>query len=256
MRWADLPYYRDLLAVLTSKELKLRYRGTTLGVLWSLANPIALAVVLHFAFKLVMRLAIENYALFILSALFAWQWISNSLSSSAFTFTNNTSLIRKLPFPRYMLCVAVVVGDMIHFAITIPVYALFRTASGLPPMSAEWIVGVPLLLTIQSLLILGGVMIVATMNAILRDIEQLVRVGLLLLFYLTPILYPMSMIPERLQWVVLANPLAPLILSWRALLLDGVLSPYCLLAAGYAGLSLTLGFAVYRRVSWRLAEIV
>ena len=115
----DLPYYRDLLGVLTSKELKLRYRGTKLGILWSLANPIALALVLHFAVKLVLRIDIDSYALFILSGLFCWQWISNSLTASAVSFTGNTRLIRKLSFPRYMLCVAVVFGDMIHFAITI-----------------------------------------------------------------------------------------------------------------------------------------
>lgn len=256
MRWQDLAYYYDLLCVLTSKELKLRYRGTKLGVLWSLANPIAFALVLHFAVKRVLRIDIDSYALFILAALFSWQWISTSLSASASVFTGNASLIRKLYFPRYMLCVAIVFGNMIHFAVAIPVYAALRVASGLPPMSSTWIAGIPLLLVLQSLLILGGVMIISTINAILRDMRHLVEVGLVLLFYLTPIIYPLSMVPRGGQWVVLVNPLAPIVISWRALLLDGVLSPYCVLAAGYAVLSLALGFVVYRRFSWRLPELV
>ena len=256
MRKTDLGYYRDLLTVLTQKELKLRYRGTLLGALWSLANPLAFALVLHFAFKRILRIDIDNYALFILAALFCWQWISNSLTASASVFITNASMIRKLYFPRYMLCVAVVVIDMIHFSITLPVYSAFRAVSGLPPVSSTWIIGIPALLVIQSLLILGGVLIVATMNAILRDIQQLVQVGLLMLFYATPILYPLSMVPEELHWLVLANPLAPLVVCWRALLLDGVLSPYYLLAAGYAAVSLTLGLAAYRRFSWRLPELV
>ncbi len=256
MRWQDLAYYYDLLSVLTSKELKLRYRGTKLGVLWSLANPIAFALVLHFAVKRVLRIDIDSYALFILAALFSWQWISTSLSASASVFTGNASLIRKLYFPRYMLCVAIVFGNMIHFAVAIPVYAALRVASGLPPMSSTWIAGIPLLLVLQSLLLLGGVMIISTINAILRDMRHLVEVGLVLLFYLTPIIYPLSMVPRGGQWLVLVNPLAPIVLSWRDLLLDGVLSPYCVLAAGYAVLSLGLGFAVYRRFSWRLPELV
>ncbi len=256
MRWQDLAYYYDLLSVLTSKELKLRYRGTKLGVLWSLANPIAFALVLHFAVKRVLRIDIDSYALFILAALFSWQWISTSLSASASVFTGNASLIRKLYFPRYMLCVAIVFGNMIHFAVAIPVYAALRVASGLPPMSSTWIAGIPLLLVLQSLLILGGVMIISTINAILRDMRHLVEVGLVLLFYLTPIIYPLSMVPRGGQWVVLVNPLAPIVISWRDLLLDGVLSPYCVLAAGYAVLSLALGFFVYRRFSWRLPELV
>ena len=256
MRKTDLGYYHDLLTVLTHKELKLRYRGTLLGALWSLANPIAFALVLHFAMKRILQIDIDNYALFLLAALFCWQWISNSLNASASAFITNASLIRKLYFPRYMLCVAIVVVDMIHFSITLPVYSALRAASGLPPMSSARIVGIPALLVIQSLLILGGVMIIATLNAILRDIQQLVTVGLLMLFYATPILYPLSMVPEDLHWLVLANPLAPLVVCWRALLLDGVLSPYCLLAAGYAAVSLTLGLAAYRRFSWRLPELV
>ncbi len=256
MRWKDLAYYYDLLSVLTSKEPKLRYRGTKLGVLWSLANPIAFALVLQFAVKRVLRVDIDSYALFILAALFSWQWISTSLSASASVFTGNSSLIRKLYFPRYMLCVAIVFGNMIHFAVAIPVYAALRVASGLPPMSSTWIAGIPLLLVLQSLLILGGVMIISTINAILHDMRHLVEVGLVLLFYLTPIIYPLSMVPRGGQWLVLVNPLAPIVLSWRDLLLDGVLSPYCVLAAGYAVLSLALGFAVYRRFSWRLPELV
>jgi len=256
VRLKDLAYYHDLLAVLTRKELILRYRGTILGALWSLANPIAFALVLHFAIKRVLRIDIDNYALFILAALFCWQSVSNSLSASASAFTANSRLIRKFYFPRYMLCVAIVSVDLIHFSITIPVYSAFRVLYGLAPVSATWIVGIPTLLVIQSLLVLSAVLVISTMNAILRDIGQLVQVGLLLLFYTTPILYPLSMVPERMHWVVMANPLAPLMVSWRALLLDGVLSPYCALAGAYAVISLLLSVALYRRFSWRLPELV
>lgn len=246
----------DLVGVLTSKELKLRYRGTSLGVLWSLANPVCFAVVLHFAMRVVMKLDIENYGLFLLSTLFAWQWASNSLNASSSAFTMNGRLIRKLSFPRYLLCAAVVVADLFHFLVTIPVYAGMRLFYGLPPGELAWLWGVPVLIAIQAALVMGGVLLIATLNSIVRDVEQLVRVGLLLLFYVTPILFPLSMVPERLHWVMLVNPFAPLVLSWRDLLVDGTMSSYVAWAAGHAGLALAAGFAVYRRFAWRLPEVV
>jgi lipopolysaccharide transport system permease protein len=246
----------DLVGVLTSKELKLRYRGTSLGVLWSLANPVCFAVVLHFAMRVVMKLDIENYGLFLLSTLFAWQWASNSLNASSSAFTMNGRLIRKLAFPRYLLCAAVVAADLFHFLVTIPVYAGMRVFYGLPPGEFLWLWGVPLLIVIQGALVLGGVLLIATLNSIVRDVEQLVRVGLLLLFYVTPILFPLSMVPERLHWVVLVNPFAPLLISWRELLADGTMSSYVAWAAAHAAIALAAGFAVYRRFAWRLPEVV
>jgi lipopolysaccharide transport system permease protein len=247
----------DLLRVLTAKELKLRYRGTLLGVLWSLAHPLALALVLHFAMKIVVRLDIENYALFLLSALFPWQWLANSLGAATITFTYNGGLIRKLAFARHMLCSAVVLGDLAHFAVTIPLFVAFRMVAGLPPMYGDWLLGLPTLLLIQAATVLGCVMVIATTNAFLRDIEQLVRLALLLLFYATPIFYPLSMVPESLTWVILSNPFAPMIICWRSLLLEGSLEPlYLGMALGYAIVLLAVGTAVYSRVSWRLAEVV
>lgn len=256
MRAADMGYAWDLLRTLTNKELKLRYRGTYLGVLWSLANPLALAFVLHFAMKRVLQLDIDNYALFLVVALFPWQWMLNSLSAAATTFPNNSRLIRKLPFPKHVLCEAIVLGDLIHFTVTLAVVAMVRSFSGLSPVELSWIVGLPLLVVAQGLLILGGVLFIATLNAFLRDIEQLVRVGLLLLFYVTPILYPLTMVPDHLHWIVMANPIAPLIVCWRDLLLAGSFSAYLPLAVAYSLAIAGIGAFAYQRLRDRLAEVV
>ena len=116
--------------------------------------------------------------------------------------------------------------------------------------------GVPLLLVAQASLTLAMVIVLATLNAFLRDLDQLVRVLLLLLFYVTPVLYSASMVPKNLEWLLLANPFSPLMISWRALMMDNDLSPYIVVAIGYACLSLLIAIPVFRTTEWKLAELV
>jgi len=118
-------YYKDLIVALTQKELKVKYKRSFLGYLWSIANPLALALVFYVAFKVVMRIPIENYTLFLISGLFPWQWFSNSVSSSAMVFVGNASLIKKVNFPRESLVIATVLNDMLHFILSIPVIVIF-----------------------------------------------------------------------------------------------------------------------------------
>jgi len=251
-----LPHAWDLLMVLLRTELKLRYRGTSLGILWSLANPIAFALVLNIAFQHVLKMQIDHYALFILSGLFPWQWFTNSLGPGCAVFVNNASLIKKLPFPRFALCGAVVLGDFVHFLSCLPVLVGLVLWEGTPFDPIVWLIGVPLVLAIQTVLVMALVTTLACVNAYLRDLEQLVRVLLLLLFYITPVLYPYSMIPAHLTWIVYVNPLAPIIVSWRALALDGVLSPWIAVAALQTLVFSLLALVFYRRLAGRLAEVV
>ena len=256
IRFDRLAYLGDIISVLLAKEIKLRYRGTIFGILWSLANPLAFTAVLYFAFKRVLRVDIDNYPLFVLSALFPWQWLSNSISAAPMLFISNASLIKKLPFPKAALCAAVVLNDMIHFATTIPLFAVLVLLSGSHAPAASWLLGIPVLLITQALLTFAIVIVVATLNVFLRDLEQLVRVFLLLLFYVTPVLYSASMVPANLRWLLITNPFSPLIISWRALLVDNVLSPYIVVTIMHAAIFLLFALPLYKRAEWKLAEVV
>ena len=91
-----LEYYRDLIWVLTIKEMKIKYKNSYLGYLWSIGNPLALAFVFFIAFKVVMRIQMQNYSLFLIAGLFPWQWMANSLSASPMVFLANYSIIKKV----------------------------------------------------------------------------------------------------------------------------------------------------------------
>src|SRR4030043_2235766 len=118
-------HYFDLITVLTQKEMKVRYKSSFLGYLWSIAHPLAFALVFFIAFKIVMRIAMENYTLFLIAGLFPWQWFSNSVNASPMAFLLNASLIKKVSLPRNILPLATVLQDMIHFLLAIPVIVLF-----------------------------------------------------------------------------------------------------------------------------------
>ena len=121
----QVQHYIDLITVLTQKELKVRYKSSVFGYLWSIGHPLAFAFVFFIAFKVVMKIEMEDYALFLIAGLFPWQWFSNSVNLSPMAFLGNASLIKKINFPRNVIPFAMVLQDMIHFLLSIPVIVLF-----------------------------------------------------------------------------------------------------------------------------------
>ena len=149
-----------------------------------------------------------------------------------------------------------VLRDMIHFVLSIPVILLFLLIYHKLP-SISWIYGIPLFLCIQFLMIYGISLILSSINLFFRDMEKLVFILMTFVFYFTPIVYPVSMIPERYQYLITFNPLAPLIINWKNLFLNGTLdSAYVIISLAYAIIIFTVGHLVFKRLSWRFAEVI
>lgn len=252
----DLYHYWDLIVVITKKEIKIRYANNVLGYVWSIANPLAFALVFYVAFKIVMRLEMENYVLFLITGLFPWQWFSNSVNLSPTTFLQNASIIKKISFPRDVVVLAVVLDDMVHFLLALPVVILFLFIYGMTP-SWTWAYGVPILTILQLAVTLGVSLMVATVNLFFRDMLKLTNIFIMMLFYITPVLYPENLVPERYHFLVSLNPLAPLMINWRNLLMKGTLNgEYLVLSLISAVLALIAGYWIFNKLSWRFAEVV
>lgn len=252
----SLRYHTDLIIALTKKELKVRYKRSFLGYLWSIANPLALAFVFFVAFKIIMRVQIENYTLFLIAGLFPWQWFANSVNSSAMVFVGNASLIKKVNFRRESLVMATVLNDMLHFLLSIPVIVIFLFFYGLSPRP-DWIIGIPLLLVVQFLITFGFSVAIASVNLFFRDIERIVSILTTLLFYVTPIIYAEEMIPEKYHFLLLSNPLSVLIVNWRNLFLKGIIDLHSIaLAFAYSLVVLAAGYLIFRRLRMRFAEVL
>jgi len=244
----------DLVRELTRKELKVRYRNSFLGYVWSVASPAAQAMVYFFAFKVIVRIAVEDYGLFLIAGLFTWQWFANSLTVCTGVFLNNASLIKKVAFPRETLPLASVLNDGLHFALSLPVIAVVAALYGVWPR-LSWLYGLPILVCLQFLLILGFGLLVSSVNLFFRDLERLVTILLSIVFYATPIIYRMDMVPERFRTLLFLNPMTPLVVNYQNLLLHGTFQ------WGMAGLSLAygliwlgIGWWVFSRLRWRFAE--
>ncbi len=256
-RMARFEHYRDLIITLTQKEVKVRYKSTIFGYVWSIAHPLAFALVFFMAFKVVMRIKMEGYAVFLIAGLFPWQWLSNSVNASPMTFLVNTSLIKKVYFPRNILPLATVLQDTIHFLLSIPVIVLFLLIYHKSP-SLSWIYGIPVLVGIQLLMTYGLSLLISSINLFIRDLERLTIIGMTLLFYLTPVIYPETMIPARYKTLVLvANPLSSLMVSWRNLFLEGTLELSLVVTSFiYSFFVCMVGYLVYKKLSSKFAEVL
>jgi len=203
-----------------------------------------------------MKIDMENYTLFLISGLFPWQWFSNSLNASPMIFLGNASIIKKVNFPRNIIPLATILQDMIHFILAIPVITIFLFIYHKSP-SLSWLYGIPFLLSIQLLMVYGLSLMVSSINLFFRDMEKLVGILITLVFYFTPIIYPEKMIPERLQYLIIFNPLAPLMISWRNMFLNGTVEPvYLTVSSLFAIVAFAAGFTVYRKLSWKFAEVL
>lgn len=244
----------ELLYLLTLRDLKLRYQDTALGLLWSLMKPLALGAVLFVALKQFVRIDVEDYHLVLLTALFPWVWFQTSVLLATPAFATNGALLKKVPFPRAVLPVTTVLNSGIHFLLTIPVLVILLLVSDRTP-SATWLLGIPILAAVQLALLMGVLLIAASIDVFFRDLEHLAEVFLNLLFYISPVLYPLDLVPDRWRPVLQINPLTSLIEAWRELFMNNSLPSADLWPALVFTLAaLLIGAEVFRRLEPGFAD--
>ena len=249
-------YYWDLWSILVWKELKLRYNNTILGYFWSVANPLVAGVILFVAFDYTLKVKVENFFLYLLCGLFPWQFFNNCMVQSGEVFLRNRDLLKKVIFPRFMLVMAMVGQNAVHFCMALPVFfiALFWYQPKGVAMAAVY---VPVLLINQGILVVGVSAAIGTLNLFFRDMQSLTAVLTNLWFYATPVIYKVSMIPEKFRWMFFFNPMTPVIELWhQALLLQEIDLGLLAFSFGYNLTILWVGIWVYRHWEARFAEVV
>jgi lipopolysaccharide transport system permease protein len=247
----------ELLYLLVIKELKVRYKSRFLGYLWALANPIGFAFVYWLAFKFIMRMDMPNYSLFLITGIFPWVWLSLGVANGARSLIHNASLIKKASLPRAILPLSCVAQETVHFGFALPVIIAFLVFAGDQAMSAAWLWQIPLLVALQVAFVYPLALAAALANVYVRDIEYLVGIGFSLLFFITPMVYPITMVPEAWRRYFELNPLHALMQSWRSVLLHGTLEPwYLAYAAATAAAPGLIAGALYRRLAPRVGELL
>jgi len=213
--------FRGLLGTLTARELKARYRGSVLGFLWSLANPLLLLAVYSFVFGVLFRPARSQgigdgpYALFIVSGLFPWVWLSTSALEGSMSLIANSGLIRKAVFPAELLPMVVVLSNLVHLLLAMPVVlsAVLATSLLTHTVGGAGVVMLPLVLLLHLPMIAGLALGASALTVHFKDVRDLLANLLTLLFFLTPILYSLDFFSggqnrmmQLMGWVVRLNP--------------------------------------------------
>jgi lipopolysaccharide transport system permease protein len=253
----SLPQLAELLYVLVRKELKARYKNRFLGYLWALANPFAFAFVYWIAFKFIMRLEIENYSLFLITGMFPWVWMSVGVTGATRSFVINASLIRKVNLPRAILPLGNVTQEMVHFGFALPVIMAFLWFAGEIRPMPSWLWQMPALIALQVAFVYPMALALALANAYVRDIEYLVGIGFSLLFFATPMVYPITLVPETYRYWFELNPLHALMQSWRSVFLQGTLElHHVALALVFAAVTGVVAWWLHRKLAPRIGELV
>lgn len=246
-----------LLANLVARNLRVKYQRSVLGFVWTLLNPLLTVGVLIAVFRFVVRLQVPHYWAFLLSGYFVWSFTSQVLTAATTVLPEHAHLARSLPLPTDVLITATVLSRLVELLAELALVLVLLTAfhhQGLP-VGYLWL---PVLLLLQAALVLGLALPLATLSAFFHDVQHALPIGLMVLFYASPVFYPASLVPERVRLLYQLNPFAGLLTSYQSALYQGHAPAPGLLAltAAEALVIAGIGYAVFRRYRALLPEIV
>jgi len=256
----ELFSYRELLFSLTKKELKVKYRGSILGFFWSLLNPILTMVVYSFVFSIVLRAGIKEFAIFLICALLPFNFLSNSVNYGASSIISNSNLVNKIYFPREIIPLSIVFANLVNFFFELA--ALFIVLGIMGYKFYIYLYLLPVLIIIQFFLVVGMTLLVSALNVYFRDLQHLITIIMMVWFFSTPIIYPLSMVPERFQIFIKINPMTIYAAYYRNIFYyvkyqEGAGFPSTietLIALGITLLIFFIGYFVFKKLEPRFAE--
>lgn len=220
MRITQTPgYWWDAIRVLVGRELRIRYKGSVLGLLWAILSPLGTVAILHVLFSRIVPLNIPHFAAFIYSGMLPWAWFESAVQSGASTLSDNRDLVRKPFFQRPLLPAVVMSTNFILYLLALPVLIALLLVEGLP--LSPTILLLPLVWVVQAIFTLAITVFIAALGVLIRDVKHLLGVGMMLWFYLTPIFYDLDSVSPTLSRWFLLNPLAVIVQAHRALALYG-----------------------------------
>jgi len=241
--------YRQTLWLLTSRDLRVRYSTSFLGYLWSVLDPLVMAVIYWFVFTQIVdrEIGADPYIVFLLAGLLPWTWFNGALGDSTRAFIKDAKLVRSTRLPRSVWVARIVLSKGIEFLLAIPVLAAFAIVFG---AELTWgVLWLPLAIVLQATLILGLGLMIAPLVVFFRDLERAVKLVLRFLFYASPIIYGLSDLPDGLDVWMAFNPLSGIISLYRAAFFPDQVEPFAVVIAALMSLvALGAGILVFRRM--------
>ena len=260
---ADLWRYRDLVMLFVRRDFVSFYKQTILGPLWFIIQPLLTTLTFVLIFGNIAQLSTDGLPkiLFYLSGVTAWNYFSDCLLKTSETFTANSSIFGKVYFPRMAVPLSIVISNLIKFGIQLGLFLGFYfyfLANGTVVRPTLALLLMPALLVLMAALGLGSGIIVSSLTTRYRDLRFLVQFGAQLLMYSTPVIFPLSKLPAQYRWIMLANPMTPVIETFRyAFLGTGEFSWRLLgISAAATSLILAVGILLFNRVEKTFMDTV
>jgi ABC-2 type transport system permease protein len=249
--WSPFARYRRILWILTTRDLKVRYSTSALGYLWSILDPLLMALIYWFIFTVLIQRSVGEspYIVFLLCGLLPWMWFNGAVSDCTRAFLRDAKLVRSTKIPRTIWVNRLVLSKGLEFLFSIPVLAFFAIVSGatLHWQAVYWLLAI----AIQLVLTIGIGLIVAPLVVFLRDMDRAVKLTLRLMFYASPIIYSLQDLGERspvFEVVGSFNPLAGIIGLYRSAFFPDQLSWIAVgISAAISVILFVIGFFVFRR---------
>ena len=250
----ELYKYREFLKTSIKKDFRGKYKKSFLGVLWSFLNPLFQFLVYALVFPFILKSGIDNYTMFLIVALMPWTFFNSTVIQSAASIVTNGGIIKKVYFPRAILPISTTTSNLFNFLITglIVIVALFISGIGIGPS----IFLLPIIIIMQYILQLGISFILSSITVYIRDVEYLMNVFMMLMFYMSPIVYSPDMIPDKFLPLFKLNPMFHIISYYREILyykqIPDLLSVITMFIV--CVIVLILGYLIFKKLEKRFAE--
>ena len=250
--------YNELLMSITLREIKVKYKQSILGIFWAILQPLSMMLVFTVIFSYFIKVPSDGtpYPIFSYTALLPWTFFASSLTFAIPSIVSNINLVTKIYFPREIFPIAAVLSAFVNFCVAavifVPMLLFYKT-----PLTLNMFYIIPILL-LQILFILGISFFASALNVYYRDIKYVIPLATQLWMYVSPVIYPTSVVPEHLQIVYMLNPMAPIIDGYRKVLLHGIAPD--LFYLGIASITtitiFLLSYRFFKKIEMSFADVI
>lgn len=247
--------YREMIFSLVRRDLNGRYKGSILGFFWTFLNPLLQLCVYTIVFSMILKNDVEDYYLHLFVALVPWLFFSVSVSGGASCIRSQQDMVKKIYFPREVLPISFVTSQFVNMLLSLVVVLVVVLFSG-RGLNLAAILYLPVIMVVQYMLCLGSALIISSATVYIRDLEYLSGIITMAWQFLTPVMYSIDIVPERLMSLFMLNPMTPVVVAYRDILYFGIAPKMETLAhASLVGIGLmVIGFFVFGRLKRRFAE--
>ena len=252
----EIYQYRHMLKTLVKQDINGRYKGSFFGFLWTLLNPLLMLFVYSLVFQFVFRTGIEHYSIYLFICLMPWNAFANTIAVGTTCVSNNASILKKVYFPREVLPLAVVISNTIQYFFSAVIIFIALLVSG---VGISWVaIFLPVVVLIQAIFSLGLIMLLSAANVYIRDVQYIMNPVMMIWMYACPILYSISMVPERFLGLYKLNPMTLIMMEYQNLLYNQTLPNFKNLGIVFvvAVVFLIIGYMVFNKLQRRFAEEV